>query len=157
MTIDAASPRPAIAPATLALGFAGLLPQLAIVLASLIAPRDEALRGLLPAAALIYGGVILSFLGGIWWGFAMRRGAGQGRLAALSVLPSLLAAGLLVVSPALGGGRALVALGCAIVLTLPVDRRLAASGEAPVGWMRLRAPLSLGLGGLTILAGVLAG
>ena len=47
--------------------------------------------------------------------------------------------------------------GSAVALTLLVDRRLVASGDTPVGWMRLRVPLSLGLGGLTILAGVLLG
>ena len=43
------------------------------------------------------------------------------------------------------------------MLTLPVDRRFVATGEAPVGWMALRVPLSLGLGLLTIAAGVLVG
>ena len=56
-----------------------------------------------------------------------------------------------------GAGWCLVATGSVVALTLLVDRSLVASGDAPDGWMRLRAPLSLGLGGLTILAGVLLG
>ncbi|MET0270528.1 MAG: DUF3429 domain-containing protein [Sphingomonas sp.] len=157
MTIDTAPPRPSVAPATRALGFAGLLPQLAILAACLVVPQDGTIRIALPFAALVYGGVILSFLGGIWWGFAMRRGQGQGFLAALSVLPSLVAAGLMAMSLTLDVRWLLVMLGSAILLTLPVDRRLATTGEAPDGWMRLRAPLSLGLGGLTILTGALPG
>jgi hypothetical protein len=40
------------------------------------------------------------------------------------------------------------------MLTLLVDRHLMNRGDAPPDWMRLRTPLSLGLGALTILAGV---
>ena len=49
----------------------------------------------------------------------------------------------------------LVATGVAILMTLPVDRYLVRAGDAPRGWMRLRIPLSVGLGGLTIVAGYL--
>lgn len=149
--------RPAVGPAALALGFSGLLPQAAVVLLALTDGGGLMPRSAWPVLALIYGGAILSFLGGIWWGFAMRRREGQGTLAALSVLPSLVAAALLCGLIAIDPGWLLVALGSAILLTLPVDRRLAATGEAPEGWMRLRVPLSVGLGGLTILAGALAG
>ena len=153
--------RSEVSPATRALGFAGLLPQVAAV--SLQVWADVASgwqRNLIATAAsvsaLLYGAVILSFLGGIWWGFAMRRDGGQAPLAALSVAPSLVATGLVAATMLWGLGWSLVALGSAILLTLPVDRHLAASGEAPTGWMRLRVPLSIGLGGLTILAGILA-
>jgi hypothetical protein len=47
----------------------------------------------------------------------------------------------------------LVGTGVALLLTLPVDRHLVATGDAPADWMRLRVPLSVGLGGLTIVAG----
>jgi len=50
----------------------------------------------------------------------------------------------------------MVAMGSAIMLTLPVDRWLVTRGAAPANWMRLRVPLSLGLGALTIAAGALA-
>ena len=144
------------------LGFAGLLPQIAAVLL-ILAGRGDARDGggMLMFfgywLALGYGALILSFLGGMWWGFAMRRTAGQGRLVVAAVVPSLFAGAVL----ALVAGAAppflwpALALGGAILLTLPVDRHLARTGEAPVGWMRLRVPLSLGLGGLTIAAGVL--
>ena len=136
-----------------ALGFAGLLPQMGAVAFAL--DRD---RGT-PVFALFYALLILSFLGGMWWGFAMRRAddPAQGRLALLAVAPSLVAVA--IVLAAFVTGRidwALVATGVALFLTLPVDRRLARRGDAPANWMRLRVPLSLGLGALTILAGWIA-
>lgn len=142
------------------LGFAGLLPQLGCVV-WLALSRDTAPigAGLAALAALIDGGAILSFLGGMWWGLAMRRAESQGRLVAVAVLPSLFAVALpalLVVVPDGTFGTLLIGLGLAIVATLVVDRHLVTIGEAPANWMRLRVPLSLGLGGLTIAAGVLA-
>ena len=133
-----------------ALGFAGLLPQMAAVAFAL--DRD---RGT-PLFALLYALLILSFLGGIWWGFAMRRAddPAQGRLALVAVVPSLVAFAILIATILFGRiDRGLVASGIALLLTLPVDRALVRSGDAPAGWMRLRVPLSVGLGALTILAG----
>ena len=145
----------AIAPITRLLGFAGLLPQLAAV--ALVASGRGEFYFFGRVLALVYGIVILSFLGGVWWGFAVRRIGGQGVLAAVAVLPSLAGVALMIaVQFGLPLPRALVLLGVLIALTLLVDRHLAATGEAPAGWMALRIPLSLGLGGLTILAGVLA-
>lgn len=160
------TPEPRVSRTAYLLGFAGLLPQVGAVLLLL---RDGPARRSFSAAggllALGYGAAILSFLGGIWWGFALKRRSGQSGLAMVSVLPSLAAAAVgcwagILSMASQGGGNwmrtPLLALGVAILFTLLVDRRLAATGEAPAGWMRLRVPLSLGLGGLTILAGLLA-
>lgn len=138
--------------AAYALGFAGLLPQIGALGWMITGERDASL------VALIYALTILSSLGGIWWGLAMRAAAGQAMLTALAVIPSLLAAALAMTAFATwGSGWVLVATGVAILLTLPIDRRLTRDGIAPLGWMRLRVPLSLGLGALTIAAGALAG
>ena len=141
-----------------ALGFAGLLPQGAAVLLSMLL-RGSPYHGLGATVALGYGAVILSFIGGIWWGMAVKREERQGRLAVAAVVPSLVAAGIMLAVYVLGDagrGGGLVALGSAVLLTLPVDRHLAGAGDAPIDWMALRVPLSVGLGALTILAGVLA-
>lgn len=134
------------------LGFAGLLPS-AGALALILAGWVEA-----AAIAAFYPLLILSFLGGIWWGFAMRAGAGQPALVAVAVMPSLvalaLAFGILLSG---GSGWSLVAIGIALMLTLPVDRWLVRRALAPADWMRLRVPLSTGLATLTILAGALIG
>lgn len=153
------------------LGFAGLLPQAAAVLLMVLGrsgyPFAHAV-GLL--IAFVYAASILSFLGGIWWGIAVQREQGQGAIMALAVLPSLVAVALLCWAgaqatllgsiAAIVGGQLrapLLALGLAIVSTLLVDRQLIGRGDVPRDWMRLRAPLSLGLGGLTAAAGLLAG
>lgn len=142
-----------VGPVARALGFAGLLPQAALV--ALIAVGRPAFHDLPPVVAFLYAGLILSFLGGMWWGFAMRRSAGQGVLAILAVVPSLLPLALAPLGT-VSTAWPLIGLGIAILLTLFVDRRLVATGEAPEGWMALRVPLSLGLGALTIAAGLLA-
>lgn len=134
------------------LGYAGLLPQAAAVL--LIAVHPPGAYSLPLAVAYIYASLILSFLGGIWWGCAMRRTEGQGGLAALAVLPSLAPLAVLPLATR-AWSWGLMLLGTAILATLLVDRHLVRTGDAPSNWLRLRAPLSLGLGGLTILAGLL--
>lgn len=133
------------------LGFAGLAP--AVATTALVAAGERAAA----AIGAFYPLLILSFLGGMWWGFAMREsGRRQGVLVAVAVVPSLaaLALGCGVV---LSGGSpwSLVAIGVALILTLPIDRWLTVAGIAPADWMRLRVPLSLGLGLLTIATGVL--
>ena len=137
------------------LGYAGLLPQIAAA-ATCAFDQTTQTGGVF---AFGYAALILSFLGGIWWGFAMCVGRGQDRTACLSVVPSLVAALLFLLSAAnvLSLPWALVLLGSAVLLTLLVDRRLAAEGIVPDGWMALRVPLSLGLGSITILIGALCG
>lgn len=137
------------------LGYAGLLPQVAA--AATCAFDQTGTTGAMFAFG--YAALILSFLGGIWWGFAMCVRRDQGRIACLAVAPSIVAATLILFS--VGGivslPLALVLLGSAVLLTLLVDRRLTDSGMVPDGWMALRVPLSIGLGGVTILIGALCG
>ncbi len=134
------------------LGFAGLAPAAAAAILIALGERMAVI------VSVFYPLLILSFLGGIWWGFAMRTPARQGVLATIAVVPSLVAmalgAGVLMTQ---GSGWSLVAIGVALMLTLPVDRWLVTHGIAPPGWMALRVPLSLGLGAVTILAGALIG
>lgn len=127
------------------LGYAGLIPAWAAVAAALTGAGD--LPGWAAVAAgFVYGAVILSFLGGLWWGGAAARlGDGEMRpVLLLSVAPSLVAAaalGLAVLSPALAG----IVLAAGLVGALPIDRRLARMAVFPRWWMALRTPLSLGL------------
>lgn len=115
------------------LGYAGLLPQVAAVLL-IVTGVPQGCRDLAAirctfgyVSAMAYGLLILSFLGGMWWGFAMRREADQGWLAATAVLPSLTGAGIAIrwssAEPTLDPWLP-VLLGSAIILTLPVDRYL---------------------------------
>lgn len=152
MDIDRSGPEPqpfAVGRVAFALGFAGLLPQAAAVALLLAGFPDSGFF-----VALAYSALILSFLGGMWWGFAMQRREGQAGLVALAVLPSLVALAILPLAM-VRSGLGLIAMGAAILLTLPIDRSLVTRGVAPTNWMRLRVPLSVGLGGLTIVAGLL--
>ncbi|MGO4863297.1 hypothetical protein ACTP2L_06915, partial [Campylobacter jejuni] len=63
--------RPPIA--ALLLGYAGLLPPMVAVAVRLI---DPAKGGMMLALALFYAALILSFLGGMWWGAVSARVTG---------------------------------------------------------------------------------
>lgn len=143
----------AVSSAARLLGYAGLLPQLVALL--LVATGVDAPLGALLAFA--YALLILSFLGGVWWGLAIRRMRDQARLVLLAVVPTL-AAFALIVARLLGlrHDAALGAVGVLLLLTLLVDRSFDRMGEAPAGWLRLRTLLSVGLAALTIATGALA-
>ncbi len=144
-------PRPPVGATARLLGGLGLLPQFAALLIQAQSPGAEAGK----IAAFGYASLILSFLGGIWWGFAMRRRERQRILAVVAVLPSLVPLALVPVVVLAGWRWALVGLGIALMLTLIVDRRLVERGDTPAGWMRLRVPLSAGLAILTLIAAVM--
>ena len=143
-------------PVTRWLGYAGLLPQAAAVVVLLSGDLDWRFVAL--SSAFAYAALILSFLGGLWWGLAA---ASADRaptwLWVASVVPSLFA--LITAVPWMIGaawpGPSLVALGVALLAALLVDRRIVALGLAPQGWMALRVPLSLGLSALSIVAAAL--
>ncbi|WP_372693245.1 DUF3429 domain-containing protein [Brevundimonas sp.] len=139
------------------LGFAGLLPQAAAV-AILIFGGPDLWFGAL-GLAYAYAALIFSFLGGVWWGLAaMARGQAPTWVWIAAVLPTLLtltnawklATGSTWPSPAL------IFLGIFIAASLLVDLRLKAAGMTPEGWLTLRIPLSLGLGVLTLAAGLIS-
>ena len=144
------------------LGYAGLLPQAgAVATVGIVHGMTDPVAGagyasLAYLLGLGYALAILNFLGGIWWGFAMRRTSGQAPLAIVAVVPTLIGMAILaVVLRSAQGNWAIVALGAILMLTLLIDRRLAAGGEAPGGWMAFRTPLSLGLGALTAVLGIM--
>ena len=136
------------------LGLAGLLPQIACLLAVYFGPAEWRETAFVTAA--LYAALILSFLGGTWWGLAAGAPAAERRSALgwlwlAAVLPSLVA--LAALAPfALGYTGAepsLMMLGGALLVALAVDGRL--SSLAPRWWLSLRVPLSIGLGVLTFL------
>lgn len=133
--------RPAFLPGpAFLLGYAGLLPAFASLAVALAGPPEW--RELATQAGALYAGLILSFLGGAWWGLSTRAEAEKAwPFYLMSVLPSLAAlALLLLLTP-----PRLVVLGGLIALTLPVDRLLVQAGLAPPNWMLLRVPLTVGL------------
>jgi len=132
------------------LGLAGLLPQLAALLAVL---KGGPVAWTSLALAFGYAALIFSFLGGVWWGIGLSRPQMPRWIFAAAVAPSLFALALWF--PWMMGwtwpGTELVVLGVLIAASPLVDRAI---GFCPAGWMRLRWQLSLGLGGLTLLIGI---
>lgn len=145
-------------PATaLWLGFAGLLPQLWVLILLLFGNPEARFTAL--SLGYAYAALILSFLGGAWWGLAAQaRNAVATWVWVAAVAPSLVALAS-AIPWAIGAewpGPSLMLLGALLMASLLVDRALARQGLAPRWWLTLRVPLSLGLGGLTLVAGVLA-
>lgn len=144
-----------VPPIPRALGALGLLPQGAAALLAALDPPLLRAAGVMLASG--YAALILSFLGGMWWGLAAAAPASPRWTWLAAVAPSLWALACLVAGLAIGlPNVALVPLALAVLLTPLVDRRLAALGLAPHWWMRLRVPLSVGLALLTAIVAVLA-
>jgi hypothetical protein len=139
------------------LGALGLAPSVLIILARLTTDVDSPITGLLMTLGVAYSLMILSFLGGIWWGIACTR-AGDERqtsMLAIAVAPTIIALVLFVFAQAYPV-IATAVLALCIAGTLLVDRKLLEWDLVPIWWMRLRMPLSLALGALTlVLAGML--
>ena len=92
-----------------------------------------------------YGAVILSFLGGIQWGLAIRNSDGNARtrqgltpILTVSIVPSLIGWTGLVVEELLGFGLLIIGF----VLVLISDVRAVNKGIAPRWYLRLRYPLT---------------
>jgi hypothetical protein len=136
------------------LGYAGLLPQALALSLSL----NEADRYIGLAAGYFYAALILSFLGGIWWGLAAAAAKPPRWIYAAAVLPSLLAfaTGVPWMIGTTWPGPSLIIIGLALVIALAVDLRLKQLGLMSEGLFGLRMRLSLGLGGLTLALGLLA-
>jgi hypothetical protein len=146
--MDQSLPRP-----TLWLGLAGLLPFLGSAVLAWTAPAEW--RGVALYALAAYGAVILSFLGAVHWGLALRAPATEAAAMAprlgLGVLPSLVGWVALLLPPL--PGLTLLAVG--ILGTAAVESLAARRGLVPLAYLRLRWILSLGAA-LSLLVGAAA-
>ncbi len=120
------------------LGYAGLVPFVASAVALGIAPPR--LHGFVLYSLLTYGAVILSFMGAVHWGLAMRDdGVSSPVQLALSVVPALVGW----VSLALAPMTSFVVLIVAFAALYVGDRRAVRLGLAPTWYPRLRLPLTV--------------
>lgn len=129
------------------LGLGGFIPFAACGLGALMLDSDGALRSTL--ALIAYGAVILAFLGGVHWGFALFDGS--------QAAPVLRARLLLGVAPSLVGWAALLTVliglpdaGLSILLagfvcTIVVEARASRAGLMPAGYIGLRWALTAGV------------
>ncbi|MEP7329395.1 MAG: DUF3429 domain-containing protein [Betaproteobacteria bacterium] len=123
----------------LVLGVGGLLPFIGLALLTTLAPMWYAYW---LNALTLYGAVILSFVGALHWGFAVRRNA-RGTLGWMqygwSVLPALVAWASLQL-PVWTGLRVQAAM---LIACLVMDRVLARADPVPSWLMQLRAVLTI--------------
>ena len=138
------------------LGLAGLIPQ--ILLAAVVIGFPVQFSPPAIGLALVYSGLILSFIGGAWWGLAAQdKVRVPPWIWLVAIAPSLIAfAAIGAWTIGRSPGPSLMITGTSLIAALGVDFKLAANGLCPPGWLRLRTPLSLGLGGLTILIAILS-
>ena len=126
------------------LGVAGLIPFIGGGLAAL-GPQGD--RGMM--ALVAYGAVILAFLGGVHWGFALQdpAGAGERRRLTLGVVPSLTGWVALLLAMAVRAEAGLALLLIGMIGTIVVEVRAQRAGLMPPGYLNLR----YGLSGVVIL------
>ena len=83
------------------LSLAGAIPFVTAALAQWLLP-GHGFSQWAGQAALLYGAIILAFLGGIHWGFGLQADSDAARRLAVSVLPALLGWLALLVQPGIG-------------------------------------------------------
>jgi hypothetical protein len=140
------------------LGLAGLIPFIVCGLGAISADTGQAARMLV--ALVGYGAVILSFLGGVHWGFALTQAAplvapditpvgarlagGQRARLALGVLPALIGWAALLVAMVLPDWTALVVLIAGFVGTVVVEHQAGRHMLVqPAGYLWLRWGLTI--------------
>lgn len=137
------------------LGYCGLLPQMAAIGTTLTGGPE--LYWTAMAVAYGYAAFIFSFLGGVWWGLGLAIAQPPRWIFVAAVMPSLIA--LATYLPWVLGWDwprpSLMILAVALIASPLVDRLIVRGREGFGGWLKLRWHLSLGLGGLTLLAGLL--
>jgi Protein of unknown function (DUF3429) len=131
------------------LGLSGLLPQ--ILFAAIILHPPHAALG--QFAAFLYAALILSFVGGLWWGVAAANRDAPRWLYVVAVVPSLIAlgAGLLWIVRTGSPAQSLIIVGVGLLFAPLVDGQLDRRRLVPTGWLTMRVILSAGLGILTLL------
>ena len=135
-------------PLAIALGIAGLAPFILCSLGALTLSSDWADRSLL--ALLAYGAVILAFLGGVHWGFALEGDAepanGLSRVQrsrfGLGVVPSLVGWSALLVTFIGLPRTGLLVLAAGFIGTTVIEAQATRRGLVPQSYMWLRWGLS---------------
>ena len=137
------------------LGYSGLLPQIAAIGTMLTGGPERYWTAM--AVAYGYAAFIFSFLGGVWWGLGLAIAQPPRWIFVAAVMPSLIA--LATYLPWVLGWDwprpSLMILAVALIASPLVDRLIVRGRKGFGGWLQLRWHLSLGLGGMTLLAGVL--
>ena len=134
---DTGRSRRAIPPVVMIYGVLGLAPFLAPPLVGLLAPD---LSRLAATGLALYGGLILSFLGGARWGIAVAEDQPRAATVTLAMIPTLVGLALLLLPPAAQTAK-LVGLAAALTVHLVWDLR---SLGLPSWYASLRTLLTAG-------------
>ena len=127
-------------------GLLGLIPFLVPPLIAMATPAHADILGLV---VLVYGALILSFLGGARWGQEVQRPVPRAGIITLAMLPTLAGFGLLLAS-SIARPSQLTAMAALLALHLVWD---AGATEVPPWYPRLRLLLTLGaIAGLAAMA-----
>lgn len=124
-----------VPPTARLLGWAGLLPFLALAATPLLVPATAATAAILLSH---YAFGILCFLLGTWWGIGVMRGDVQPLLWSNGLFIALFIA-----RSALQGASFMLAAALLFLVLLTVERRLAAFAAQPVYYAALRIRLSV--------------
>jgi hypothetical protein len=130
---------PESAPARI-LGFAGLFPFVGLAVLVGFGPDPWHADSL--KALVCYGAVILTFVGALHWGYAVRRPAGESGIwlqYGFSVLPALAAW----ISSLMPDGAALRVQAVALLICYLFDRNAAHYDPVPEWFLKLRAVLTV--------------
>jgi hypothetical protein len=127
----------------IALGVLGLIPFIGCALATLSLAGTQSDQFFW--ALLAYGGVILAFMGGVHWGFALGDEAGRGErprmlVAIVPPLVAWVALFLPVVLPRISG---LIALIAGFIAAIAIDLQMRRRGLMPPGYLWLRWALTV--------------
>lgn len=134
---DNGRPRDPIPPLVLIYGVLGLAPFLA---PPLIGRLDPELSGLAATGLALYGGLILSFLGGARWGVAVAEDRPRRGAVTLAMLPTLVGLALLMLPPQ---AQTVKLAGLALALTVHLVWDLRSPG-LPSWYPALRILLTAG-------------
>ena len=133
------SAHPAVAPdpQALRLGYAGLIPFVIGVLLAWLVEHDEA-HDFVLRAINVYAAVIVSFLGALHWGLAMRAQPGESSAFVWGIVPALVGW----VAALMPAGAGLVIQSALLIACYLVDRR-AYPLHGAAGWLTLRFRLTV--------------
>ena len=130
------------------LGYTGLVPFIALAGISAFGPLGWHTQAL--SALVAYGALILSFLGGITWGMAVRESQADQRLYLLSMIPFFMAWGA-VLLPIWAGVWVLV---IAFLVALGNDYTVSRLSSTPAWFFTMRSVLTTVVVACLILAAV---
>jgi hypothetical protein len=136
------------------LGFLGAVPFVGLALLAVLAgPLGSAtVEAWALVSLLAYGAIILSFMGGVHWGWAMAAEEPSFERLGLSVVPALLGWG----GYLFGGSIGFLVIAAGFAALLWLDLRAITEGRAASWYRRLRWPLTVIVVGCLVVASVIA-